>query len=63
MDASHAFSAAASGIRAAGPTVEAEIVLASGARGRAIAPAGASRGAHEAVDLRDGGDVASAAST
>jgi enolase len=37
------------------PTVEAEVVLAGGARGRAIAPAGASRGAHEAVDLRDGG--------
>jgi enolase len=37
------------------PTVEAEVGLASGARGRAIAPAGASRGAHEAVDLRDGG--------
>ena len=37
------------------PTVEAEIVLEGGARGRAIAPAGASRGMHEAVDLRDGG--------
>ena len=37
------------------PTVEAEVGLASGARGRAIAPAGASRGAHEAIDLRDGG--------
>jgi enolase len=37
------------------PTVEAEIVLQDGARGRAIAPAGASRGTHEAVDLRDGG--------
>ena len=37
------------------PTVEAEIVLAGGAMGRACAPAGASRGAHEAVDLRDGG--------
>ncbi len=35
------------------PTVEAEIHLACGARGRAIAPAGASRGAREAVDLRD----------
>ncbi len=34
-------------------TVEAEIELACGARGRAIAPAGASRGAREAVDLRD----------
>ena len=37
------------------PTVEAEIELASGARGRAIAPAGASIGSGEAVDLRDGG--------
>ncbi|GGE03717.1 enolase [Polymorphobacter glacialis] len=37
------------------PTVEAEVTLASGAVGRAIAPAGASRGAHEAVDLRDDG--------
>jgi enolase len=37
------------------PTVEAEVRLAGGASGRAIAPAGASRGAHEAVDLRDGG--------
>ena len=37
------------------PTVEAEVVLESGAVGRAIAPAGASRGAHEAIDLRDGG--------
>jgi enolase len=35
--------------------VEAEVALAGGARGRAIAPAGASRGTHEAVDLRDGG--------
>ena len=37
------------------PTVEAEVTLAGGARGRAIAPAGASRGAREAADLRDGG--------
>ena len=37
------------------PTVEAEVMLESGAVGRAIAPAGASRGAHEAIDLRDGG--------
>jgi enolase len=36
-------------------TVEAEVGLASGAFGRAIAPAGASRGSREAVDLRDGG--------
>src|SRR5690606_16655639 len=38
------------------PTVEVEVRLASGAVGRAIAPAGASRGRHEAVDLRDGGE-------
>jgi len=35
------------------PTVEAEIFLDTGASGRAIAPAGASTGTHEAVDLRD----------
>jgi enolase len=38
------------------PTVEVEIVLDSGARGRAIVPSGASTGEHEAVELRDGGD-------
>ena len=37
------------------PTVEAEVTLTSGAVGRAIAPAGASRGSREALDLRDGG--------
>ncbi|HEY0441400.1 MAG TPA: phosphopyruvate hydratase [Xanthobacteraceae bacterium] len=37
------------------PTVEAEVRLAGGAVGRAIAPAGASTGSGEAVDLRDGG--------
>ena len=37
------------------PTVEAEVVLDGGARGRAIAPAGASMGSGEARDLRDGG--------
>ena len=37
------------------PTVEAEVTLAGGALGRAIAPAGASTGSGEAVDLRDGG--------
>ena len=37
------------------PTLEAEVTLASGAIGRAIAPAGASRGSREAIDLRDGG--------
>jgi len=36
------------------PTVEADIVLASGARGRAAVPSGASTGEHEAVELRDG---------
>jgi hypothetical protein len=39
------------------PTVEAEVVLSNGARGRAIAPAGASTGTNEAIDLRDGGDA------
>src|SRR5581483_1613007 len=37
------------------PTVEAEVWLAGGSVGRAIAPAGASRGTQEALDLRDGG--------
>jgi enolase 1/2/3 len=37
------------------PTVEAEVALSDGAVGRGIAPAGASRGAHEAIDKRDGG--------
>jgi len=37
------------------PTVEAEVTLDSGATGRAIAPSGASTGAKEAVELRDGG--------
>jgi len=37
------------------PTVEAEVHLSSGVTGRAIAPAGASRGTREAIDLRDGG--------
>jgi enolase len=37
------------------PTVEAEVRLACGALGRAIAPTGASRGSREAIDLRDGG--------
>ena len=36
------------------PTVEAEVVLASGARGVAAVPSGASTGTHEAVELRDG---------
>ena len=37
------------------PTVEAEVTLADGSMGRGIAPAGASRGTREAIDLRDGG--------
>ncbi|HMR32992.1 MAG TPA: phosphopyruvate hydratase [Geminicoccaceae bacterium] len=37
------------------PTVEAEVELACGAMGRGIAPAGASTGSGEALDLRDGG--------
>ena len=36
------------------PTVEADVVLVSGARGRAAVPSGASTGEHEAVELRDG---------
>jgi enolase len=38
------------------PTVEVEVLLESGATGRAIVPSGASTGEHEAVELRDGGD-------
>jgi enolase len=38
------------------PTVEAEVMLASGASGRAIVPSGASTGQFEAVERRDGGD-------
>ncbi len=37
------------------PTVEVEVVLASGAVGRALVPSGASTGQFEAVELRDGG--------
>ena len=36
------------------PTVEADVVLQSGAFGRAAVPSGASTGVHEAVELRDG---------
>src|SRR2546421_902169 len=36
------------------PTVEVEVLLADGSRGRAAVPSGASTGAHEAVELRDG---------
>ncbi|GAB4349160.1 MAG: phosphopyruvate hydratase [Gammaproteobacteria bacterium] len=39
------------------PTIEAEVHLAGGAVGRAIAPAGASTGSAEAVDKRDGGSA------
>ncbi|NLM19252.1 MAG: phosphopyruvate hydratase [Clostridiaceae bacterium] len=38
------------------PTVEAEVITDEGAFGRAAVPSGASTGAHEAVELRDGGD-------
>jgi enolase len=38
------------------PTVEVEVTLDSGAMGRAAVPSGASTGAHEAVEKRDGGD-------
>ena len=37
------------------PTVEVEVLLEDGAEGRAAGPSGASTGAHEAVELRDGG--------
>jgi enolase len=36
------------------PTVEVDVILDSGAMGRAAVPSGASTGAHEAVELRDG---------
>jgi enolase len=36
------------------PTVEADVILATGERGRAAVPSGASTGEHEAVELRDG---------
>jgi enolase len=38
------------------PTVEVDVLLESGATGRAAVPSGASTGTHEAVELRDGGD-------
>jgi enolase len=37
------------------PTVEAEVTLKNGVKGRATVPSGASTGAHEAIELRDGG--------
>jgi enolase len=39
------------------PTVEVDVVLASGAMGRAAVPVGASTGRYEALELRDGGDA------
>src|SRR5438093_11959751 len=36
------------------PTVEADVILVNGERGRAAVPSGASTGVHEAVELRDG---------
>ncbi|MCM0044439.1 MAG: phosphopyruvate hydratase [Burkholderiaceae bacterium] len=39
------------------PTVEVDVLLADGSVGRGIAPAGASTGSHEAVELRDGGEA------
>ena len=36
------------------PTIEVDVTLESGASGRAAVPSGASTGAHEAVELRDG---------
>ncbi len=39
------------------PTVECDIVLSGGARGRAAVPSGASTGSFEALELRDGGDA------
>src|SRR4030088_276413 len=36
------------------PTVEVDVILDDGSRGRAAVPSGASTGAHEAVELRDG---------
>ncbi|MFN7190651.1 MAG: phosphopyruvate hydratase, partial [Rhodospirillales bacterium] len=36
------------------PTVEVDVTLADGTLGRAAVPSGASTGAHEAVELRDG---------
>ena len=39
------------------PTVEVECILESGAMGRAMVPSGASTGAFEAVELRDGADA------
>jgi len=37
------------------PTIEVDVILEDGSKGRAAVPSGASTGAHEAVELRDGG--------
>ena len=39
------------------PTIEADVILESGIVGRAAVPSGASTGSHEAIELRDGGDL------
>ena len=38
------------------PTIEVDVILDDGSFGRAAVPSGASTGAHEAVELRDGDD-------
>jgi enolase len=38
------------------PTIEVDVVLENGSKGRAAVPSGASTGAHEAVEVRDGGE-------
>ena len=54
MSRSKAFTPAKSSTAAAIPTLEVEVILDDGAVGRAAVPSGASTGAHEAVELRDG---------
>jgi len=39
------------------PTIEADVILESGIVGRAAVPSGASTGSHEAIELRDGGEL------
>ena len=39
------------------PTIEADVTLENGILGRAAVPSGASTGSHEAIELRDGGDL------
>ena len=39
------------------PTLEVDVQLSNGAQGRGVAPAGASRGSREALELRDGGPL------